>query len=427
MTEEEAISYIESFAGAGIRLGLSRMRMFLAKLGNPENKVKIIHVAGTNGKGSICAILTQVLLEAGYTVGTYTSPHLQSYRERFMHNGKAISSIEFARLTEQMKPTIAEMEKTDYGVPTVFEILTAMGFQLFAERQVDVLVLEVGLGGRYDATNCILSPLVSIIGAIGFDHMEYLGNSLEEIATEKGGIIKKKCPTVLYNQSSVVYNVINEICQSKDSKLYCDREAEIHIIDRSLGGMRFEVAGKLVKGRFDLSLLGDHQAGNAATVLLACQVLESQGLALPEVAVKNGLKKATWRGRMDVVGRDPIILFDGAHNIDGVSALAKTLKQYFAEKDITLLFGALEDKQYEKMIYELLPIVNKIVFTQPKSQRALPTQRWEELFARENKQVFFCADGREAFYLARQKTAANGVLCCTGSLYLIGSLYSCLE
>lgn len=428
MTYEEAIAYVENIVGQGSKLGLTRVMNLLEKLGNPQNYLKIIHVAGTNGKGSTCAMLSSILKEAGYRVGMYTSPHLEEYNERYRINGEKISREDFALYVEKVKTVYEQMENKKEELPTVFELITAVGFLYFYEKKVDILLLEVGLGGRFDATNVITNPLLCIIVSISMDHMDYLGNEIKGIAIEKGGIIKEGRPVVLQQQNQEVAQVIKDIAKEKKAKLYYAEKQEVHLISQDLEGTVFSVANDyVIWDRVVLSMLGEYQLNNCAAVLLACKALQDFGMNLSSAAILEGIKKARWNGRMEICSKNPLILLDGAHNADGMTMLAKSIEKYFKGKKITLLMGVLGDKQYTKMVELLLPLVDKVVVTQPNNPRALDADSLEELVSRYHKKVWKEKQVEKAFELARNITKKEEVLCCAGSLYLIGEIRGLLE
>ncbi len=423
MTYEEAVGYIDSVCGTSIKLGLTRIEALLDKLGNPQDKMKIIHVAGTNGKGSTCAMLSSILTEAGYRVGVYTSPHLVKYNERYCIGGEDISDTDFAFYMNCIREKCMEMVEEGQGQPTVFEILTALAFCYFYNEKIDYLCLEVGLGGRFDATNVVKEPLLCVITSIGMDHMDYLGNDLASIAFEKGGIIKTGRPVVLYTQKEEVHHVIEELCKEKKAPLYYAWENRITISGRELDKTNFSIQNEYIAyNSVDLRLIGPYQINNCATVLLACKALQDEGVMLAEDSILKGIQKASWGGRMEIVSRDPFILIDGAHNIDGIEMLSRAFVQYFAGKDITLLMGVLGDKEYTKMAELLLPLVSRVVITEPNNTRALSVDSFAEVICKFQKPVTKEKNIEKALEIAVGQTAADGILCCAGSLYLIGEI-----
>lgn len=423
MNYNECICYLEEEVGFGSVPGLERIQALCDKLGNPERKLSVIHVAGTNGKGSAVAMLSAILQEAGYRVGTYTSPHLERYNERFLINGQEISDEAFAEEITLMKKLCGELAAEGKAVPTLFEIVTGAAFHYFAEQKVDILVLEVGLGGKYDATNIVPTPLLSLIMSISIDHTDFLGNSIEKIALEKAGIIKKNCPVVLYSQDEIVYNIMKDMAEENSATLYCPEEAEISISSQTLEGTVFSVKTNAFSWKdLNLPLLGSYQIPNCITVLEACSVLRERGLSLPENAIRNGLKKARWAGRMEICGKEPLILLDGAHNTDGILQLANSVNAYFNETKVTLILGVLGDKEYHKMAEVILPHADAVILTEPHSERKLDVFSLARSISEHNGTIYTEKEIEAAFEKALSITPKDGIILCCGSLYMIGAM-----
>jgi dihydrofolate synthase/folylpolyglutamate synthase len=376
-------------------------------------------VAGTNGKGSFCAMLGSVLRAAGFRAGVFTSPHLERFNERFKINDVCISDEDFGRIIGQ----IASVSRLMFGAkefgtdskPTedsfsFFEILTIMAFIYFDEQKVDFLVLEVGIGGRLDSTNVLKSPLLSVIMAIGFDHMNILGNTLEEIAKEKGGIIKENRPLVLYDDVPLVYNIFKEMAKAKNAKIY-------HAADMPL------------PTDIELGLKGRHQADNAGVVLAACEALRDLGFPnIDDAAVREGLKNVHHAGRMEIVSHEPLVILDGAHNLPAAKACADYIKAAYADKEITLVLGIMSNKDYARVVETLAGIADRIVFTKPlyDARAVCPNELTGSLRGLQANGKPAMAAARDncidALELARKITPADGVILCTGSLYLVGDL-----
>ncbi|MBZ4667975.1 MAG: dihydrofolate synthase / folylpolyglutamate synthase [Epulopiscium sp.] len=417
------ISYINSIERFGSRPGLVRVQNLLRRLGNPEKNLKVIHVAGTNGKGSVSTMISYILEKSGYDVGMYTSPHLENYNERIKINNKDISDEEFATAGEKIIKACQECVENNEEHPTVFEFLTAMALLYFDEQSVDFVVLEVGLGGRYDATNVIENPLLSVITSISMDHMDVLGDSIESIAFEKAGIIKKNCSTVLFFPNNKVYNIIKSVCESLNSQLYYVSDMHIQNVRHSIEGITFSINTDFYSYKdLKVSLIGEHQIYNTALVLLAVEVLRNKGIEISEENVRIGLEECYWPGRLEIVGKNPLILLDGAHNEEGALALAKAFEQYFHDQNITLLIGVLKDKPYELMLKQLLPYASKVVLTEPNSSRKLPIDELEKTAVKYSSYIYQNADIAQAYELALKLTNEKDVLCCAGSLYLIGEI-----
>lgn len=428
MDYQASIQYLEKEVGFGSVPGLERIELLMEKMGHPERRLSVIHIAGTNGKGSAAAMLSAILQAAGYRVGCYTSPHLERYNERFLIDGVEISDADFAAEISYAKALCEELEREGKPIPTLFEIITGAAFHYFASQKIDLLLLEVGLGGKYDATNLVPAPLLSLIMSISFDHTEFLGNTLEEIAAEKAGIIKKNCPVVLYSQEHIVYNTVKERAEALSAPFYCLQDAEITVASQTLEGTVFSVKNKAFSlENLELSLLGSYQIPNAVAVLEACRVLQMKGLALSEAAIRYGLKHARWAGRMEICGRTPLVLLDGAHNADGIARLAESLSVYFAEKKVTLILGVLGDKEYEKMAELLLPYADPVILTEPHSERKLDVFSLAQSISSYQGRVYLEKEIEAAYEKALSLTPPDGILLCCGSLYMIGAMRTYLK
>jgi len=429
MDYTQSLSYLNELYGMlGYDLSLNRIEALMKSMGDPQEKAKIIHVAGTNGKGSICSMMTSILMSAGYRVGTYTSPHLEKYNERITINDVPITDADFAEYLTKVKNQCAVIAENGVSQPTVFEVVTAAAFDYFAEKKVDYIVLEVGMGGRCDATNIVKKPEVSIIASISMDHMEYLGDTLAKIAYEKGGIIKEGRPAVLISDDESVYETISKICSEKHSKLYYVPQAGAKTTKQDVFGTVFDVKNKYIDYKnVKMSLLGEYQLMNATQALMACKALNDCGTCLSDKVILDGLAAAKWKGRMEIVETKPYVLLDGAHNIDGITMLSKSLKKYFADKKITMLIGILGDKEYEKMLEVIMPLASKVVFTEPHSSRKWHVEAMEEFFKKYKVEIHVEKDIAKAYALAKSITDENDVVVCAGSLYLIGELYKLVK
>ena len=392
MDYQQVISYIYALKGSehkgGFNLSLENMNILLKKLKNPEQSLKAIHVAGTNGKGSVCAMLSSILKEAGYKVGMYISPHLKDFRERFTINCKMISKEELIFCFEKIKPFITQQ--------TFFEVVTAIAFLYFKEKKVDFLVCEVGMGGRLDATN-VITPLVSVITNIGLEHQDYLGDTIKKIAFEKAGIIKNNKPAVTAAKGPAL-EVIKKIAKEKNSELF--------IV-------------KAPTTEFPLRLNGDFQRINASIAFETIKVLNNYyNLKIKKESIKNGLLKTVWHGRLEFISKS--ILVDCAHNPPAVSALKKELlrikKSY---KKIILIFGVLKDKDHKKMLNELTPLVNYIIFVRPKIPRALDPIILAKQTKKENIVI---EDVSSALAYAKKQISKDDLILVTGSIYLVGEV-----
>ena len=423
MNFEDAQQYLNNSYGSGKKKGLEAMAQALEILGNPQDALKIIHVAGTNGKGSFCAMMATILAEAGYCAGSFISPHLEVFNERFIINGAMIPDDDFAACMGKVAAASSKLFGNE-GSFSYFEILTLLAFVYFNEQKVDFLLLEVGIGGRLDATNVIKSPLLAVIMSIGMDHMEILGNTIEEIATEKAGIIKENYPVVLYPDVDVVYNRIAGIAAARNAKIYNAGEIELEVATAAPNETEFFVShGNFDKIYCKLSLAGHYQLQNARVVIAAVLALNEAGYKIAPRAIQRGLANAQWHGRMEIVGENPTIILEGAHNLQGAQAAAHSMTTLFAGKEITLVLGILDDKEYQEIVKTLAAPAKKIIFTKPVYDfRAAPPTELAKALGESHKQMLIEEDCFVALKKAIEITATDGIIFCSGSLYLVGDL-----
>lgn len=420
MTYQEVLDYFTHVDMMGSHLGLARMAELLEKVGSPERRLKFVHVAGTNGKGSTAALLDACLRKAGLRVGLYTSPHLVRYNERFRINGEEISDELLTAATERVKAAADTMGE---DAPTQFELLTCVGFCCFAAEHCDIVVLEVGLGGRLDATNVIPAPEAAVITRIGLEHTEILGDTIEKIAAEKAGIVKPGGDVVLGDHDPAVIRVTEEICRERGASLTLAEPARP--LGKSLEGQR------LAWGAFPelrLSLLGEHQLQNAATALTVLELLRRKGWAIPDEAIQEGLATAVWPGRFECVSTHPALIIDGGHNRQCAEAIAESLRAYFPGKKCSFLMGVLADKDFQGIFNAILPLAEKIAAVTPDSHRALPAadlcRRLEDEYGFTAATPYDCpADALEAL---RSQAGPEDVICVCGSLYMIGEVRALL-
>ncbi len=382
-----ALDYLYSFVDYSLKhsselakadFNLDRMFALMGSLGNPQNKYPIIHVAGTKGKGSVSALCAVGMQAAGYKTGLYTSPHLLDYAERIQINGEPISHEQLVELVEEIKPHVAKIEKL-----TTFEITTALAFMAFAKYGANTAVFEVGLGGRLDATN-IVTPKVSVITSLSYDHMAVLGNTLALIAGEKAGIIKRGIPVVSSPQKDEALEVLERAAELHGSELtLVGRDVKFELIESSLEGQRLKVEGRssAVNGlssvvELRIPLLGSHQIENAATAYTALKV---SGIPITDEQMQKGFSQVQWRARFEVARRDPPVIFDSAHNQDSFAKLSETLQTYFPDKMVYLIFGASEDKNIPGMFAELKTKIRKIIITRADHPRALEVEKIQSL------------------------------------------------
>ncbi|MDR1705878.1 MAG: bifunctional folylpolyglutamate synthase/dihydrofolate synthase [Clostridiales bacterium] len=422
----EALAIITGGYRRGGKGGFGRCSRILARLGNPHKKLKVIHVAGTNGKGSACAFLRGILTESGYSVGMFTSPHLCRYNERYNINGADITDTELAGLVERVSRYAGETPGISY-----FELLTIMAFVYFYEKKADIAIMEAGIGGRTDATNIVPAPVLSVITSLGMDHTVSLGETLSAITREKAGIIKKNCPAVLYYQPGEVYNVVEAVCRERNAVLYCpDDGFDISVRENGIDGIEFEAPfrlnGRAVGfGPLKTRLSGAYQITNAANIQTAVYALRDAGYNITDAAVKRGLENAAWPGRMEIAGRSPLIILDGAHNPDGARLAVASVKAYFNNKHIILVAGILKEKDYQQIINILAEAADSVILTQPAySPKAVPA---EDLYAalaetHRPKCAGIIADHRGAMDAALRLAGRDGVIFVSGSLYLVGDV-----
>ncbi|WP_317856111.1 folylpolyglutamate synthase/dihydrofolate synthase family protein [Chakrabartyella piscis] len=419
----ESIQFLETEIGFASCPGLERVAELLKRMGNPQNSLSITHVAGTNGKGSATAMLSSILQEAGYKTGAYTSPHLERYNERFVIDGVEITDDDFSEIITEVRTHWEEMKAENLDLPTLFEVVTVAAFLYFAKKQVDVLILEVGLGGRFDATNIVETPLISLIMSISIDHTDFLGNTLGEIAKEKAGIIKKNCPVVLYSQEELVYNIVQNTAILLDAPFHMVEEPTVIIHSETLEGTCFSVHTKdFAYKQITLSLLGKHQVQNCIAVLETCFVLQEKGLCITQEHVISGLAKTKWAGRLEIIGQEPLLLIDGAHNRDGIYRLSECIATYFTDKQITLVLGVLGDKEYEDMANSILPYASRVILTEPHSHRKLAVGSLAEVAQKFEIPMFLEEIIENAIDKAISITPKDDVILCCGSLYLIGDI-----
>ncbi|GIN86943.1 bifunctional folylpolyglutamate synthase/dihydrofolate synthase [Heyndrickxia sporothermodurans] len=383
-TYTEAISWINSRLRFGIKPGLERMNWIMGKLGSPEKKLKVIHIGGTNGKGSTVTYLRSILNENGYKVGTFTSPYIETFNERISVNGLPISNEEIIQLVTIIKPFVEEIETTELGAMTEFEVITVMAIYYFANvNPMDITIFEVGLGGRLDSTN-ILTPILSVITNIGMDHVNILGNTVEEIAFEKAGIIKQEIPVITGAKQKRALEVIINKAKEMDSKLFISgtnfNTDEIKTLDR---GEQFSfVSSSVIYRNLTISMLGKHQIENASLAIQAANFLE-----IDEESLRSGLMKAFWPGRMEIINEKPVVLLDGAHNPEGVASLIKTLDDHFPKQRKKIIFAALRDKDLKNMLKPLKSLEADIYFTQFQSPRIATAQELYDISEIESAKI----------------------------------------
>ena len=424
MNYKEALKYIEETHKFGIRLGLDNMTKLLDLLGNPQDNLNIIHMSGTNGKGSTCSFITSILKEAGYKVGLYTSPFLETFTERIRINGENIPEEDVARIISLIKEKIEQMVKEGYSYPTEFEIVTTMAFYYYYEQNVDYVALEVGLGGRYDATNIIKSSQVSVIGSISLDHTNILGDNISKIAYEKGGIIKENGVAIVYNQSDEVKNVIKQICYDKNATYIETNFDDIEIKKSDIYSQVYDATiFDESYENIEIKLIGEHQINNSILALTVIKYLEcNKGLKIDDKSIRRGLINTKWPGRIEKISENPLFIIDGAHNEDGALSLAKAIDKNFKDRNLTLLIGMLEDKDIDSVLDILIPKFNKVITTTPDNPRAIDSSKLKGKILRYTDNVVDKKDIEEALNYTLESSSDNDVIISAGSLYMIGSI-----
>ena len=399
---------------------LRRVEELLARLDNPHLKARSVHVGGTNGKGSTAAMVASALTASGYTTGLYTSPHLNTIRERFRVNGNLITEEEFTSVVATLKPEVEKVnQRATYGELTTFELLTVLAFTYFTLKGVDFQVLEVGLGGKFDATN-VIQPEVCVITSISLDHTEVLGNSLAEIATEKAGIIKPDSLVVLSPQDDDVVQVIEEACRKQGAELVM---AGKDVTWQSLGfddnGQSIEVKGRLDNYQLFIPLLGHYQMENAATAVAALEVLAVKGFNISRDSITNGLARVRWAGRLQILRRYPLLVVDGAHNPDATRKLKQSLTDYFSFNRAILIMGASSDKNITDVVSELVPLFSEVIVTRSRHPRAMDPAQLEAVFSKHGVKTRLVENVSEALSLAMSMAGTKDLICVTGSLFVV--------
>jgi dihydrofolate synthase / folylpolyglutamate synthase len=436
MNYNEAISYVYQFSNyeavprphADDNYDLRRVYEILQRLGNPHLKAKSLHITGTNGKGSTAAMLASVLSAAGYKTGLYTSPHLITSRERLMIDGQMISEAELADIVTRLKPQVeAVNQKATYGVLTVFEILTVLCFVYFAEHQLDFQVMEVGMGGRYDATN-VIQPEVCFLTSISYDHCDILGDTLTKIAGEKCGIIKPGCTVISHPQAEEAARVIHNDCREKKVKLIeVGREVTRQGLAFDFEHQEIEVKGRLDTYRVSIPLLGQYQLDNTAAVIAGLEVLIEKGYRITPEQIKQGLAAVQFPGRMNIISRQPLIVVDGGHNPGAAHNLKEALLKYFHPARRILVTGIANDKDIPAIIQELAPIFQIVIVTRAHSQRAATTERLAAEFAKHGITAIQTENVVSGIEEAKKLAALNDLIVITGSLYVVGEAKEYIE
>ena len=425
MDYKESIEYIHSTYRFGSKLGLDNITRLMNKLNNPQDSLNIIHVAGTNGKGSISAMIQSVLTKSGYSTGFFVSPYLERFTERIQIDNKEISKKDLAEITSVVKNAVEEILEEGLNHPTEFEIVTAIGFLYFFRKKVDFLILEVGLGGRYDATNVIEKSLLSIITSISLEHTEYLGDTVEKIAFEKAGIIKKNNDVVIYPQAENIIEVIKNQAKIKKANTYIPKDNNLRV--KKSGKLFYESEEFFIKD-FTFKFYGKHQLKNLLVAIKALEILKIKNFKISNKSIKNGLEAATMPGRFELIEQKPYIIIDVAHNKDGIDAFTETIKGFLANKNLVLFIGMLNDKNPENINSELLDMTNEIYTLTPKSDRAITSFNLKELLLNISKtsEIKALDSYEEAVRIAKSKDD-NTVSAFIGSFYMVGEIRTLIK
>lgn len=424
MNYTEAIEYIQNTSKYGNNTGTKRVEKILDILGNPHKDLKCIHIAGTNGKGSITSMITSILIESGYRVGMYTSPYIEDFEERIQINRENISKDDLAYYTTIVSEAIEKVVSMGWGYPTEFETITCIMFLYYSKKQIDYAVIEVGLGGKSDSTN-VIKPLVSIITSISYDHVSILGNTIEEIASEKAGIIKENVPVILYPQQQGAYKVIEKTCKEKGSKLIqIDENLIYHIPNEDFNKSYQLLQIKTNKNEYkvQLSLLGSHQRMNCAVAIYTIEELMDRGIKITKEDILRGLSNVKWPGRLEMLKSNPLVVLDGAHNLDGITKLKESVEHYFRYKKLVLIIGILSDKDVEKMIEIITPMADKIIAVTPNSYRGKTAQELIKIIEKHNKNCEALDEYKEAYIKALDYCDNEDMILICGSLYMIGDM-----
>jgi dihydrofolate synthase/folylpolyglutamate synthase len=433
LTYKDALDYIYDFTDYEKKISylyspehfdLARVEKLLALLDNPHLHFNSIHIAGTKGKGSVAAMSESILRAAGYRTGLYTSPHLHTFRERIQVNGRLIPEETVASLTERLQPLVSQVE----GL-TTFEIMTALGFLYFVEQGVEFAVLEVGMGGRLDATN-VVNPVVAIITSLSYDHTDVLGETLSLIAREKAGIIKDKALVVSAPQASEAMAVIEEVCAEKEARLtVIGRDWTWEAGEANLEGQSFQVSGfrsqvasrrsQVAGRRFWIPLLDRHQLVNATVAVAATEKLRQRGINISEASVREGLRRVRWPGRLEILGREPWVVVDGAHNGDSANKLVAAIEELFPHRELILVFGALMGHSVPDMLDALLPAADKVILTRANRIRAVTTSDLLREVHVRHREAQTTETVAEALEQALALASPNDLICATGSLSIV--------
>ncbi|MFU7514913.1 bifunctional folylpolyglutamate synthase/dihydrofolate synthase [Clostridium sp. HCS.1] len=425
MKDLDTLKYLEELRVLGSNYGLERTERLLELLGNPHKSLKLIHIAGTNGKGSTSAILGKILMEHGYKIGYFNSPHLYEIEETIRINEENIKEEEFITLINEIKPFVNQVVKEGFNHPSEFEVLTCIMFLYLYRQKVDFGVIEVGLGGRLDSTN-VLTPILSVITSIGLDHMNILGNTIEEIAREKAGIIKRGVPIITCNQKDEAIKAITEKSLKESSNLIIVNPNNYKLLEINKNGTINQRVLVNINGKeeiINLSLLGEHQIINLSLAIEAIKELDTLNYINLDInKLKIATKSVKWKGRLEILKENPYIVVDGAHNVDGIIYLKNNIEKYFKYNDLYLILGILADKEVEKMLEIIAPMAKEIYTVTSNSIRATSAENLKNEVLKYNKNTLAFEDYEEAANYAIKKAKKEDLVLASGSLYMIGKM-----
>ncbi|MGB2696447.1 MAG: folylpolyglutamate synthase/dihydrofolate synthase family protein [Candidatus Zixiibacteriota bacterium] len=416
---QETLKYLYGLERFGIKLNLSNTISILKYLGNPHKKFPSVHIAGTNGKGSVAAIMQSVISEAGYKTGIYTSPHLTDFRERIRIGQRKIDKEYILDFVSDLKEKI---EKNRY---TFFEVTTALAFSYFAQKGVDIAVVETGLGGRLDSTN-VLSPQLAIITTLSLDHTKILGKTLKKIAFEKAGVIKENVPTIVETDKKEAIDVIRSICRKKKSEfLQVNRHCQWKIKGKNLQGTSFLLNSNSKQYKnLKIGMPGEHQVNNAATAILALEELRKKGWKITDRSIRVGLKNVDWRARFEIFRKKPLVILDVAHNPEGIRTLLKTMDELIPDKKTVFIFGVMADKDYPRMLKQISKKTELILLTRPDYHRSATLKDLEKAIKKVHVEFKLFEKIKDAYLYALKTTSPSDTICITGSHFTVGEFLS---
>lgn len=416
MNYEAAMNYLRGDVCSGMKLGLQNIRSLMEKLGNPQYKIKIIHVAGTNGKGSCTSFVNSVLVSQGYKVGMFTSPSIYNFEERIRINNKNISEENLISLMKEVKEVAENLET----FPADFELITAIAYLYFYREKCDYVIMEVGLGGRLDATNVVDKPYITVITSISLDHQQFLGNTLPEIASEKAGIIKEEIPVVIYSQSDEVMNTLENIAKSKKAEIVKNDLSSVKIIENTI---EYQIIDYKEYKDLKISLIGEHQVNNSTLALEVIDKMREMGTEISKNSVYEGFKNVIWPCRFELVSKNPYFILDGAHNIDGVEKFISSVNFYFQNRKKIAIFGVLEDKDYMQMLEKIVPTFDIFLTVTPDSDRAMKSDKLKFVISSmTDKEIHSFENYNNAIKKSFELSNEEDLICAFGSLYFVGEV-----